>query len=60
MSTRARDRRSEAGLSVIEVIVAMTIFMIAVLATIQHGVTARQQARTGEIITEAAAAAQYQ
>ncbi len=60
MSTRARDRRSEAGTSVIEVIVAMTIFAIAVLAAIQHGVSARQMARTGEIITEAAAAAQYQ
>ena len=60
MSTRATDLGSEAGTSLVEVIVAMVIFAIAVLAAAQHGVVARQQARTAEMITEAAAAAEYQ
>ena len=60
MSTRTRASGSEAGMSLVEVLVAMLIFTIGVLAVVQQMLTARQLARAGEIITESTAAAQYQ
>ena len=60
MSTRTRAPGREAGISLVEVLVAMIIFTAGVLAVVQQMLTARQQARAGEIITESAAAAQYQ
>ncbi len=65
MSTRMRRTRTttsgpEAGVSIVEVLFALLIFTIGGLAAAQHTLVARQQARAGEIITEAAAAAQYQ
>ncbi len=60
MSTRTRTSGPEAGVSLLEVVVALLVFTIGALAAVQQSLTARQQARAGEIITEAAAAAQYQ
>ena len=64
MSTHASSPGStpgpEGGISLLEVMVAMLIFTIGALAAVQQALTARQQARAGEYITEAAAAAQYQ
>ena len=60
MSTRTKESGPEAGVSVLEVLVALIVFTVAALAAVQHMLTAQQQARAGEIITEAAAAAQYQ
>ena len=60
ISTRTRTSGPRAGVSVVEVLVALVVFTVGALAAVQHMLTARQQARAGEIITEAAAAAQYQ
>ena len=60
MSEGAAERPREAGISLVEVIVAMVIFSIVGMSALQHGFTARQQSRAGEIITEVAAIAQYQ
>ncbi len=60
MSMRTSTSGPKAGGSLLEVVVAMLIFTIGALAAVQQSLTARQQARAGEIITEATAAAQYQ
>ncbi len=60
MSTDTRALGPEAGVSIVEVLVALLVFTIGALAATQHSITARQQARAAEIITESAAAAQYQ
>ncbi len=60
MSTRTKESGPEAGVSVVEVLVALIVFTTAALAAVQHMLTAQQQARAAEIITEAAAAGQYQ
>ena len=60
MSIRANTSRPDAGISLLEVLMALLIFTIGALAAVQQSLTARQQARAGEYITEAAAAAQYQ
>ena len=60
MSTDTRALGSEAGVSIVEVLVALLVFTIGALAATQHSLTANQQAKAGEIITESAAAAQYQ
>ncbi len=60
MSTHASTSGPEGGISLLEVMVAMLIFTIGALAAVQQSLTARQQARAGEFITEAAAVAQYQ
>ncbi len=59
-STGTRTSGPEAGVSIVEVLFALLVFSIGGLAAAQHPLVARQQARAGEIITEAAAAAQYQ
>ncbi len=59
-STGTRTSGPEAGVSIVEVLFALLVFSIGGLAAAQHTLVARQQARAGEIITEAAAAAQYQ
>ena len=59
-STLTPSSGPRAGVSVVEVLVALIVFTTGTLAVIQHTLTARQLARTGETITEAAAAAQYQ
>ena len=41
-------------------LIALIVFTVGALAAAQHTLVARQQANAGEIITEAAAAAQYQ
>ena len=60
MSNCASPYGAEAGVSILEVLIAMLVFTIGALAAVQQSLTARQQARAGEIITEAAAVAQYQ
>ena len=60
MSMRTSTSGPEAGVSLVEVVVALLVFTIGALAAFQQTLVARQQARAGEIITEAAAAAQYQ
>ena len=59
-STRGRALGPRAGVSVVEVLVALIVFTVGALAAVQQMLTARQQARAGEIVTEAAAAAHYQ
>ena len=54
------SRAPEAGASLVEVIIAITIFAIAVLGMVQMSVVTRQQAQRGEVSTEVWAAAQYQ
>ena len=60
MSTHASTSGPEGGISLLEVMIALLVFTIGALAAVQQSLTARQQARAGEYITEAAAAAQYQ
>ena len=60
MSTRTRTSGPEAGVSIVEVLFALLVFSIGTLAAAQHTLAARQQARAGEIVTEAAAAVHYQ
>ena len=60
MSTHTRKPGPEAGVSIVEVLIALIVFTVGALAAAQHTLVARQQANAGEIITEAAAAAQYQ
>ena len=60
MSTHTRTTGPEAGVSIVEVLIALIVFTVGALAAAQHTLAARQQARAGEIITESAAAAQYQ
>ena len=60
MSTPTRKSGPEAGVSIVEVLIALVVFTVGALAAAQHTLVARQQANAGEIITEAAAAAQYQ
>ncbi len=60
MSTHTRKSGPEAGVSIVEVLIALIVFTVGALAAAQHTLVARQQANAGEIITEAAAAAQYQ
>ncbi len=60
MSTHASTSGPEGGISLLEVMIALLVFTIGALAAVQQSLTARQQARAGEIITEATAAAQYQ
>ena len=60
MSTHTRRSGPEAGVSIVEVLIALVVFTVGALAAAQHTLVARQQANAGEIITEAAAAAQYQ
>ena len=60
MSTHTRRFGPEAGVSIVEVLIALVVFTVGALAAAQHTLVARQQANAGEIITEAAAAAQYQ
>ncbi len=60
MSTRTRTSGPEAGVSIVEVLIALIVFTVGALSAAQHTLAARQQARAGEIITESAAAAQYQ
>ena len=60
MSTRTTTSGPEAGVSILEVLIALVIFTMGTLAAAQQTLASRQQARAGEIITEAAAAAQYQ
>ena len=52
MSTRSVVSGPQAGVSLVEVLVAMIIFTVGVLAVVQQMLTARQQARAGEIITD--------
>ena len=59
-STRTCTFGPRAGVSVVEVLVALVVFTVGALAAVQQMLTARQQARAAELITEAAAAAQYQ
>ena len=60
MSIRTRTSGPEAGVSIVEVLIALIVFTVGALSAAQHTLAARQQARAGEIITESAAAAQYQ
>ena len=60
MSIRTNTSEPEGGVSLLEVLIALLIFTIGALAAVQQSLTARQQARAGEIITESAAAVQYQ
>ncbi len=60
MSIRTRTSGPEAGVSIVEVLFALLVFSIGTLAAAQHTLAARQQARAGEIVTEAAAAVHYQ
>ena len=60
MSTHASTPGPEGGISLLEVLIALLIFTIGALAAVQQSLTARQQARAGEIMTEATAAVQYQ
>ena len=59
MSARVRTVGAEAGVSIVEVMIALLVFSIGALAVAQQTIAARQQAKAGEIITEAAAAGQY-
>ena len=60
MSTCTRTSAPEAGVSIVEVLFALLVFTIGTLAAAQHTLAARQQARAGEMISEAAAAVHYQ
>ncbi len=60
MSTHASTPGPEGGISLLEVLIALLIFTIGALAAVQQSLTARQQARAGEFMTEATAAVQYQ
>ncbi len=60
MITRRRTSGPEAGVSIVEVLFALLVFSVGTLAAAQHTLAARQQARAGEMVTEAAAAVQYQ
>ena len=55
MSTHTRRFGPEAGVSIVEVLIALVVFTVGALAAAQHTLVARQQANAGEIITEAAA-----
>ena len=59
-STPEAKSGANAGISLLEVLIALLVFTIGTLAAVQQSLTARQQSRAGEYITEAAAAAQYQ
>ncbi len=59
MSTSTTTSGPEAGVSIVEVLIALLVFSIGALAVTQNTIAARQQAKAGEIITEAAAAGQY-
>ena len=43
------ERQSSAGMSLIEVIVAMVILVVGVVGVAQYGLVARQQARRGQV-----------
>ncbi len=60
MSLRAKTSGPEAGISIVEVLISLIIFTVGALAAVEQSITARQHARVGEYVTEAAAAAQYQ
>ena len=60
MSLRANTSGPEAGISIVEVLISLIIFTVGALAAVEQSLTARQHAKVGEYITEAAAAAQYQ
>ncbi len=60
MSTRAQTSGPEAGVSIVEVLIALLVFVIGALAASQNTLSARQQAKAAEITTEAASAAYYQ
>ena len=60
MRIRTNASGAQAGISLVEVLVAMLVFTVGALAAVQQSLTARQQARAAELITEASAAVQYQ
>ncbi len=60
MSTSTTTSGPEAGVSIVEVLIALLVFTIGALAASQNTLSARQQAKAAEIMTEAAAAAHYQ
>ncbi len=60
MNNDTRISGADAGISLLEVLIALLVFTIGVFAAVEQSLTARQQTRAGEYITEAAAAAQYQ
>ncbi len=59
-NTSTNTSRRQAGISILEVLVSLIVFTVGALAAVQQSLIARQQARVGEYVTEAAAAAQYQ
>ena len=59
-TTSTSTSRHQAGVSILEVLVSLIVFTVGALAAVQQSLMARQQARIGEWVTEAAAAAQYQ
>ena len=59
-TTSPSTSRRQAGVSILEVLVSLIVFTVGALAAVQQSLMARQQARVGEWVTEAAAAAQYQ
>ncbi len=60
MSTSTTTSGPEAGVSIVEVLIALLVFTIGALAASQNTLSARQQTKAAEIMTEAAAAAHYQ
>ena len=59
-NTSTNTSRRQAGVSILEVLISLIVFTVGALAAVQQSLMARQQARVGEYVTEAAAAAQYQ
>ena len=59
-NTSTNTSRRQAGVSILEVLISLIVFTVGALAAVQQSLIARQQARVGEYVTEAAAAAQYQ
>ena len=47
------------GMSLVEVLIALVILTVGVLALLQQSIVARQQSLTGELKSETAALAQY-
>ena len=59
-NTTTSTSRHQAGVSILEVLISLIVFTVGALAAVQQSLVARQQARVGEYVTEAAAAVQYQ
>ena len=59
MKTTSRPPDNVMGMSLVEVLIALVILAVGLLALFQQSIVARQQSLTGELKTETAALAQF-